>query len=165
VVPRNKIAQSIDEEEIDRMIDADAVASRSTASAEVDLEVIGRFAAIPRLLEADRALLHAGRWLHVDCLLGPAGGPFLVSIRQGRITEMSAAPKPMPSWRFSYTASSPAWTEYWRPEPAPGWHDLLALTKRGEAFLEGDLHPFMTHLQYFKDVLALPRSGIYGTNS
>jgi hypothetical protein len=22
---------------------------------------------------------------------------------------------------------------------------------------EGDLHPFMTHLQYFKDVLALPR--------
>jgi hypothetical protein len=24
--------------------------------------------------------------------------------------------------------------------------------------LEGDLHPFMAHLQYFKDVLALPRS-------
>jgi len=23
--------------------------------------------------------------------------------------------------------------------------------------LEGDLHPFMTHLQYFKDLLALPR--------
>ena len=43
------------------------------------------------------------------------------------------------------------------PTPRPGWHDLLALTKRGEATLEGDLHPFMTHLQYFKDVLALPR--------
>ena len=41
--------------------------------------------------------------------------------------------------------------------PAPGWHDLLALTKREEATLEGDLHLFMTHLQYFKDVLALPR--------
>ena len=27
----------------------------------------------------------------------------------------------------------------------------------GEAVLEGDLHPFMTHLQYFKDLLALPR--------
>jgi len=34
---------------------------------------------------------------------------------------------------------------------------LFALTKRGEAVLEGDLHPFMTHLQYFKDLLALPR--------
>jgi hypothetical protein len=33
----------------------------------------------------------------------------------------------------------------------------LALTKREQASLEGDLHPFMTHLQYFKDMLALPR--------
>jgi hypothetical protein len=41
--------------------------------------------------------------------------------------------------------------------PKPGFHDLLALTKRGEAVLEGDLHPFIAHLQYFKDVLALPR--------
>ena len=40
---------------------------------------------------------------------------------------------------------------------SPGFYDLLALTKRGEAVLEGDLHPFMTHLQYFKDLLALPR--------
>jgi hypothetical protein len=31
------------------------------------------------------------------------------------------------------------------------------LTKRGEGVLEGDLHPFMAHLQYFKDLLALPR--------
>ena len=71
---------------------------------------------------------------------------------------MSAAPKTMPSWRFGYTASRQAWIEYWCPEPKPGWHDLLALTKRGEANLVGDLYPFMTHLQYFKDLLALPRS-------
>jgi hypothetical protein len=144
------------------MIDAAAVPNPSSASAEVDPEVIGRFESIPRLLEADRALLHAGRWLNVDCLLGPIGRPFLVSIRQGQIAEMSAALGTMPSWRFGYTASSRAWTEYWRPEPGPGWHDLLALTKRGEASLEGDLHPFMTHLQYFKDLLALPRAGISG---
>ena len=31
------------------------------------------------------------------------------------------------------------------------------LSPRGEAVLEGDLHPFMAHLQYFKDLLALPR--------
>ena len=148
------------------MVDAAAaVPNRTTASAEVDPEVIERFESLPRLLEADHVLLRAGRWLNVDCLLGPIGRPFLVAIRQGRITKMSAAPKPMPSWRFSYTASSRAWTEYWRPEPGPGWHDLLALTKRGEASLEGDLHPFMTHLQYFKDLLALPRSGTLGTIS
>jgi len=55
-------------------------------------------------------------------------------------------------------ATSRALAQYWQPMPRPGWHDLLALTKRGEAVLEGDIHPFMTNLQYFKDVLALPRA-------
>ena len=115
------------------------------------------FATLPALLHANTKLLHAGRLLSVDCLLGPSDRPFLVSIRAGRIAEMRASPKIMPSWRFGYTASPQAWVEYWRPEPKPGWHDLLALTKRGEAQLTGDIYPFMTHLQYFKDVLALPR--------
>jgi len=121
-------------------------------------QVVSAFETLPRLLEADAEIIRAGRWLDVDCLLGPIGQPFLVSIRQGRITELSPAPKTMPSWRFSYTASPRGWIEYWRTEPAPGWHDLLSLTKRGEAILAGEIHPFMTHLQYFKDLLALPRS-------
>jgi hypothetical protein len=123
------------------------------------------FATLPRLLDANSELLRAGRMLNVDCLLGPIDLPLLVSIRSGRITEMSAVPKTMPSWRFGYTASPQAWIEYWRPEPKPGWHDLLALTKRGEAHLVGDLHPFMTHLQYFKDLLALPRSVAAGKSA
>jgi hypothetical protein len=123
-----------------------------------DASIASIFEKLPKLLDSDSELLRAGRLLNVDCLLGPSDLPFLVSIRAGRIAEMSAMPKTMPSWRFGYTASPQAWIEYWRPEPKPGWHDLLALTKRGEANLAGDLHPFMTHLQYFKDLLALPRS-------
>jgi hypothetical protein len=130
-----------------------------------DLGIADIFETLPRLLEADTELLRVGRWLNVDCLLGPAGRPFLVCIHEGRITEMSAVPKTMPSWRFSYTASPQAWIEYWRPEPKPGWHDLLALTKRGEAVLAGELHPFMTHLQYFKDLLALPRFVVSGKSA
>src|SRR6201996_497384 len=90
------------------------------------------FATLPGLLDANSGLLRAGRLLDVDCLLGPSDLPFLVRIRSGRITEMSAVPKTMPSWRFGYTASPQAWIEYWHPEPKLGWHDLLALTKRGE---------------------------------
>jgi hypothetical protein len=130
-----------------------------------DSSIADVFGTLPELLEADSELLRAGRWLNVDCLLGPTSQPFLVSIREGRITAMSAMPKTMPSWRFSYTASPQAWIEYWRPEPKPGWHDLLALTKRGEAQLAGELHPFMTHLQYFKDLLALPRSVVSGKSA
>ncbi len=102
-------------------------------------------------------MISCGRTLDCECLLGPIDHPFHVSIRGGRIIDLTPAPVLMRTWRFSYRASPAAWAEYWQPAPRPGWHDLLALTKREEATLEGDLHPFMTHLQYFKDVLALPR--------
>jgi hypothetical protein len=145
--------------------DASAEPSDKAIMAQpADSSIITIFETLPRLLEADTQLLGAGRWLNVDCLLGPTAQPLLVSIREGHISEMSI-PKTMPSWRFSYTASPRAWIEYWRAEPKPGWHDLLALTKRGEAHVAGDLHPFMTHLQYFKDLLALPRSMVSGKSA
>jgi hypothetical protein len=121
-------------------------------------EIIAAFAGLPALLDADVALVARGCRLNVACLLGPKDHPFHVSFAAGRIVEMAPAPILMRSWCFSYRASPIAWAEFWKPVPRPGWHDLLALTKSGEAVLEGDLLPFMTHLQYFKDVLALPRA-------
>jgi hypothetical protein len=122
-----------------------------------DAAVIEAFAGIPALLDQAPALIFRGRTLDCERLLGPTDQPFHASIRGGRIVDLTPAPVLMRSWRFSYRASPAAWAEYWKPVPWPGWHDLLALTKREEAVLEGDLHPFMAHLQYFKDVLALPR--------
>jgi hypothetical protein len=119
--------------------------------------VIRTFAGIPALLDQAPTLVARGRLLDCDCRLGPMDHPFHAAIRAGRIIELTPAPVLMRSWRVSYRATPQAWAAYWQAEPKPGWHDLLSLTKRGEALLEGDLHPFMTHLQYFKDLLALPR--------
>jgi len=55
--------------------------------------------------------------------------------------------------------SAQGWAALWQDPPPPGWHDIFALTKRGEMALEGNLHPLMANLQYFKDVVALPRKG------
>ena len=71
---------------------------------------------------------------------------------------MMPAPVLMRSSALQLSRDAEAWTAFWQPMPKAGWHDLLALTKRGEATLEGDIKPFMTHLQYFKDLLALPRN-------
>ena len=130
---------------------------RMTSPSNASDAVIGMFAAIPALLDRAPALIRRGQTLDCECLLGPMDQPFHASIRGGRIIDLTPAPVLMRSWRFAYRASPTAWTEYWKPMPRPGWHDLFALTKREEAVLEGDLHPFMAHLQYFKDVLALPR--------
>jgi len=115
------------------------------------------FSDIPALLEAAPALQTRGRFLDCDCRLGPMEQPFFVSIRAGRIVEFTAQPSLMRSWRFSYRATPLAWSGYWKPMPDPGWHDLFALTKRGAASMEGDLRPLLQNLQYFKDLLALPR--------
>lgn len=136
---------------------ADRPEKDERTASSADQGVIATFRSLPDLLARDEALVARGRWLDVDCLLGPTAHPFHVAIRAGRIVEMTPAPLLMRSWRFSYRASTQALAAHWQAVPRPGWHDLLALTKRGEAVLEGDLYPFMTHLQFFKDLLALPR--------
>jgi len=128
-----------------------------TDGRSADPEVVRTFERLPALLGAAPRLIARAQLLDVDCWLGPVERPFLVAIRRGRIAEMTVPAKPMPSWRFGYTATTAGWRAYWEAEPKPGWHDLLALTKRGEATLAGDMHPFLCHLQYFKDLLALPR--------
>lgn len=120
-------------------------------------DVTRAFERLPALLEGDAALLTRGRFVDVECLLGSTEQAFHVAIRGGHIVDIAPAPILMRSWRFAYRATPAAWTAFWQPMPKAGWHDLLSLTKRGEAVLEGDVQPFMTHLQYFKDLLALPR--------
>src|SRR5262249_50018031 len=130
---------------------------RMTSSPTTQAAIAEAFAKIPALLEQEPGLVRRGRFLDCDCLLGPMDRPFHVSIRAGRMIDFTPAPVLMRSWRFADRATPEAWSQYWQPMPRPGWHDLLSLTKRGVAVLEGDLHPFMANLQYFKDVLALPR--------
>ena len=121
-------------------------------------DVSAAFERLPALFDGDASLLTRGRLVDVDCLLGSTEQAFHVAIKSGRIVDITPAPVLMRSWRFAYRATPAAWTAFWQPMPKAGWHDLLSLTKRGEAVLEGDIQPFMTHLQYFKDLLALPRS-------
>lgn len=116
-----------------------------------------RFARLPALLSADPDLVRRGRWLAVDCRIEIGTEPFHLAIRDGALAALERGPKLMRSTVFSVRATNDAWSEHWKPVPDPGWHDLFALTKRGAASLEGDLRPLLQNLQYFKDLLALPR--------
>jgi hypothetical protein len=85
--------------------------------------------------------------------------PFLLRIEEGSIRECRQGLPLLCSWVFAVRGSAQAWAALWQDPPPPGWHDIFALTKRGEMSLEGNLQPFMANLQYFKDVVALPRKG------
>jgi len=117
-----------------------------------------RFARLPDLLPADADLIRRGRRLDVDCRIDVGSEPFFLAIRDGALASLERGAKLMRSSSFSLRATDEAWTNYWKPIPAPGWHDLFALTKRGAASIDGDLRPLLQNLQYFKDLLALPRN-------
>jgi len=55
-------------------------------------------------------------------------------------------------------ASRESWDKFWHKPPAPGWHDLFALLRRGDVKFEGDQRVLMAYLQYVKLVLAAPRN-------
>ena len=116
-----------------------------------------RFARLPELLSADDDLRRRGRFACVDCRIDIGDEPFFLSIADGALTAFERGPRLMRGSAFTVRASADAWTRYWEPVPAPGWHDLFALSKRGAAWMEGDFRPLLQHLQFFKDLLALPR--------
>jgi hypothetical protein len=113
--------------------------------------------AVPRLLAADPALLRRGHFLDARFQVGIGSIPFDLNVQGGRIVTLERGPFLMRSWRFAVRGTAEGWDRLWQPVPAPGWHDLLALTKRGCASIEGDLQPLMANLQYVKDLLVLPR--------
>jgi hypothetical protein len=93
----------------------------------------------------------------VDILLGFGDARRLVHVRAGAVTAIDVPARPLQSWDFSILGTKRAWTAYWQEIPEPGWHDILALNKRGEMRIEGRLQPLMAHLQQVKDLLSLPR--------
>lgn len=116
-----------------------------------------RFAQLPELLAADADLCRRGQWLDADCRVDIGAEPFYLTLRQGALADLARGPRLLRSVAFSVSGTEDAWQRHWRKVPEPGWHDLFALTKRGAASIQGDLRPLLQNLQYFKDLLALPR--------
>lgn len=100
------------------------------------------------------------RRCHADMLLRFGQMPLLVCLRDGRVQHMASSLTPLPSWDFSVSGSAQAWCKFWEGMPQPGWHDIFAMSKRGEFIIEGNLHPMMTNLQFMKDLLAVGREGV-----
>jgi hypothetical protein len=112
--------------------------------------------AIESTFATDTDLLRRGALVDTCCLIEIGTERLLLTIRNGRPTVAARIPL-LGSWEFAIRAGSDAWMALWQPVPRPGWHDLFALTKRGVMRIEGRLQPFMANLQYFKDLVALPR--------
>jgi len=114
---------------------------------------------LPALANGDPWLTHRGRFLDVSFLLEVGDSEYLISIREGGVESVERGPLVQPRWSFAMRASAEDWNRFWSATPQPGFHDLIAMMKFKRLRLEGDLYPFMTHIRYFKDLLAILRAG------
>lgn len=111
------------------------------------------------LYTLDDRTVERGRYVSTTLLIDAGDERALVTISEGRVTSVvDAATRVMPGWRFALRAPADEWAAFWEPLPKPGSHDLFALLRRKQLRVEGDLHPFMSNLLYFKALLALPRA-------
>ena len=114
--------------------------------------------AIAAAFAGDSDLLRRGWLVDTCCMIEIGSEQLVLTIRNGRPAVADRVPL-LASWEFAIRAGAEAWAALWQPLPEAGSHDLFALTKRGAMRIEGSLHPFMANLQYFKDLITLPRAG------
>lgn len=121
-------------------------------------EIARALGRLPELVNDNVALVRRGKTLTGEFLVQADDVPVHIRVAEGRIETVETGPFRMRSWRFAIRAEASAWARHWETMPAPGYHDVIAMTRLGVARLEGDLQPLMAHLRYVKEVLAAPRN-------
>jgi hypothetical protein len=102
-------------------------------------------------------LVRRGRFVNTTFLIGVDDADYLIRIAEGRVASVTPGPFITPHYSFALRASREAWEKFWQPLPPLGFTDIFALVKNKLLRVEGELHPLMSNLLYFKDVLASPR--------
>jgi hypothetical protein len=109
------------------------------------------------LVNANPEILRWGRRMNETFMVEVGDTQFLLTVRDGKL-QVEKGPFTQRSWAFAIRAKREAWEKFWQQTPAPGWHDLFGLLRRGDVVFEGDQRVLMAYLMYVKLVLAAPRN-------
>ena len=94
------------------------------------------------------------QYLNTSFMISTIENEYLVNIEKGVVKNVEEGPFVMPSYVFKLTAPKNEWIKFLQQTPQPGSHDIIAMLRRKVLKFEGDLHPLMSHLLYFKLLLA-----------
>ena len=105
-------------------------------------------------VNTDANLVRRGKHVHTTFLIAIDNTDHLIRVAEGRIVSITPGPFITPNYSFALRAARDSWDKLWSPTPIPGYTDIFALVKKKLLRIEGDLHPLMSNLLYFKGVLA-----------
>jgi hypothetical protein len=84
---------------------------------------------------------------------------FFLRFEKGHLVEVKGGPSRKTPWRFAFRIDQAALEQFWQPMPTAGFHDIFALVKIGRARIDGDILTLVKNLRFFKEFMALGRSG------
>ncbi len=112
---------------------------------------------LPGIVNGNLAITRWGRRMNETFMVEVGDEQYLLKVSDGKIA-VEKGPFVMRPWKFAIRARRECWEKFWHKTPAPGWHDLFALLRRGDVKFEGDQRVLMAYLLYVKLVLAAPRN-------
>ena len=104
-------------------------------------------------------LLRLGGLFSETVLVEVDAAEFYLTFREGRLTQIAQGPSRKTPWRFALRTDADALAQFWRPLPAPGFHDIFGLVKIGRGRVDGDILCLVKNLRFFKEFMALGREG------
>ena len=100
------------------------------------------------------SLASMAQYLNTCFMISTIEHEYLVNIEKGIVKNVEEGPFVMPSYVFKLIAPKNEWLKFLQHTPQPGSHDIIAMLRRKVLKFEGDLYPLMSHLLYFKLLLA-----------
>jgi len=108
-------------------------------------------------------LLRLGRLFSDTVLIEVDGAEYYLTFRDGRLEQVTPGPSRKTPWRFALRTDGDALARFWKPLPAPGFHDIFGLVKIGRGRIDGDILALVKNLRFFKEFMALGRADIAKT--
>ncbi|WP_246717249.1 hypothetical protein [Oricola nitratireducens] len=120
-------------------------------------DMMSRLEAMQAALAGKPHLKRLGALFSDTVLFEVDGRDYYLHFHRGALERIEQGPSRKIPWQFALRTDAQALEEFWKPLPAPGFHDIFGLVKIGRARIEGDILRLVRNLRFFKEFMALAR--------
>ncbi len=110
-----------------------------------------------RKVNQDKVLKVIGKYFTANFFLEIGDKGYLVSVRNGRIEELTDNIPNLFQWQFALRASEESWEKFAQPVPPPRYNDIWAMTRYQKIEIEGDSKVLWQNLRGLAWMLDLMR--------
>lgn len=110
-----------------------------------------------KIVNDDKILKVIGRYFTANVLLEIEDKRYLISVKNGRIEQLTDENADFFQWQFALRASNESWKKFIELMPPPQYNDIWALARHNKMKMEGNIILLWQNLRAFSWMLDLMR--------